>query len=313
MSGDRGGCVHILLSTFNGAAWLPQQLESLCAQTHDNWTLLWRDDGSVDATAAMMAAFAARVGPARCMQLKAPAGHLGVRESFLALLRAAAPSLGTADAVAFADQDDVWLGAKLARGMAALAGVASAVPALVCTRQRLVDATLAPRGLSPTLRRPPGFPAALTQNIATGCTILLNRSAAQLIAASHAPAPTLHDWWSYLMVAAAGGRVLMDATPLVLYRQHGANTVGAPGTMPARALGALRRGPAAFMRTLRAHLAALAAQPELMSAAARQDVARLQAALAGGRLARLAVLRLPGLRRQTALETLTFRLWFLLG
>ncbi|HET9018451.1 MAG TPA: glycosyltransferase [Acetobacteraceae bacterium] len=305
------GRVIVLLSTYNGAAFLPEQLASFQAQTHADWALLWRDDGSTDATVTVMEAFAARTG--RCGRLEAPAGNLGVLRSYLTLLREAVPRLGPADAVAFSDQDDVWLPEKLARGMAALAEVPAEVPALLCTRQRLVDDRLAPLGESPKLRRPPGFPASLAQNIATGCTILLNRAAAALIARSAAPEGTLHDWWSYLLVTAAGGRVLVDAEPQVLYRQHGRNTVGAPRSTLARASGAIRRGPEAFMRLFRAHLAALAAQPDLLAPDARAAVARLLHALEGGRLRRLAALGMPGLVRQTALETLTFRLWFLLG
>lgn len=308
-----GGHVRILLSTYNGSAFLPEQLASFLGQTYADWSLLWRDDGSSDATETIMARFAAQTGDDRCTRLDVPVGHLGVRESFLTLLRAAVPTLGARDVVAFSDQDDVWLPEKLARGMAALAEVPEGVAALVCTRQRLVDAALAPIGESPMLCRPPGFPAALTQNIATGCTILLNRAAARLIAASRAPEAALHDWWSYLVVAASGGRVLVDQSPLVLYRQHGGNAVGAPDTMLGRARSALRRGPGTFMRLVRAHLAALEAQPMLLSEAARADVMRLRAALARGRLARLRALGMPGLRRQTALETWGFRLWFLLG
>jgi len=313
VTGVSGGHVRILLSTYNGAPFLREQLDSFRMQTCDSWSVLWRDDGSTDATEATMAAFAAEVGAGRCRRLAAPAGNLGPRESFLALLRAAAPLLGPLDAVAFADQDDVWLPDKLARGLAALGAEPPERPALVCTRQVLVDAALAPIGESPLWPCVPGFPAALTQNVATGCTILLNRAAAALVADSRAPETTLHDWWSYLVVAASGGHIVADPVPLVLYRQHGANAVGAPESTLARARGALRRGPGAFMRIFRANLAALAAQPALLTEAARADVARLQAALAGGIPARLGALRLPGLRRQTLLETLTFRLWFLLG
>jgi hypothetical protein len=67
------------------------------------------------------------------------------------------------------------------------------------------------------------------------------------------------------------------------------------------------------MRIFRAHVAALSAQPQLLSAASRADLARLALALSGSRLDRMRTLFLPGLYRQTALETLLFRLWFLLG
>jgi hypothetical protein len=305
--------VRILLSTYNGAAYLPDQLASFVAQTHPGWTLLWRDDGSTDATVAIMERFAAEHGPGRCTRLHAPAGNLGASASFLALLRAALPTLGAEDAAAFADQDDVWLPEKLALGLAALAAVPPGRPALACARQVLVDAQLRRFGESPPLRHPPGFPAALAQNVATGCTILLNRAAAALIAGSTPPQPFFHDWWSYLLVAAAGGEVRMDPTPLVLYRQHGANAVGAPASVLRRAHLALRRGSGAFMALFRAHLAALAAHRPALTPAARDGVARLQAALAGGFAPRLRALGMPGLRRQTFLETLTFRLWFLFG
>jgi hypothetical protein len=214
--------------------------------------------------------------------------------------------------VAFADQDDVWLPEKLARGLQALIAVPRDIPALYCARQVLVDATLRRIAESPTIRQRPAFPAALTQNIATGCTLMLNRAAAVLIAASKAPNGTLHDWWSYLVVAAAGGQLLFDPTPVVLYRQHAANMVGAPSSMLQRGVAALRRGPDSFMQVFRHNVAALAAQPELLSPPARAQITTIARALDGGVLRRCGMLRMRGLRRQTWPETMLFRLWFML-
>ena len=56
----------------------------------------------------------------------------------MTLLRAAAAA--DPDVIAFADQDDVWLPDKLARGVGALQGVAG--PGLYCSRQILVDQVL---------------------------------------------------------------------------------------------------------------------------------------------------------------------------
>jgi glycosyltransferase involved in cell wall biosynthesis len=299
----------ILLSTYNGANYLPEQLDSFVAQDHADWTLLWRDDGSDDATVAIMRTFA----PERCVHVAEPVGRLGVLNSYMALLRATVPTLAPPDAAAFADQDDVWLPHKLSRGLAALRAVPADTPALYCARQTLVDAGLRPIGPSPAFTRAPGFPAALTQNIATGCTILLNRAAATLVAGSQPPADTLHDWWSYLLVAAAGGRVIADDTPALLYRQHGGNVVGARRSHLRRALAAIRRGPAPFMADLRRHLDSLAAHAAVLTPVARHDVEYLRAALAGGPLPRLRALRLPGLRRQGRREGLLFSLWFLIG
>jgi Glycosyl transferase family 2 len=299
----------ILLSVFNGERFLPAQLESLLAQTHRSWRLYWRDDGSADASAELLRAFAKGPAAGRVVEVRSPAGRLGVTLSFLTLL-AAAP-LG--DIIAYADQDDVWLPEKLARGVAALTGAPADTPTLYCARQTLVDANLAQIGLSFRLDRPPGFPAALTQNIATGCTAMLNRSAAALIARSHPPPTTLHDCWSYLVVAAAGGRIIADSEPSVLYRQHGGNVVGARDTLLKRACCALWRGPRPFMRVLRQHVAALAAEPDLLSPEAAGALAVIAEALSMPAWRRLQALRLAGFCRQTPLETALFRLWFLLG
>ena len=297
----------ILLSTYNGALFLDAQLHSIVQQQGVDWLLYWRDDGSSDRSLAMMLAFAAGPGAGRCRQVDVP-GHLGAIGSFMALLRHAAPS---GMPVAFADQDDVWLPHKLARGLAALAP--AQVPTLYCSRQVLVDSALVRLRESARLSRPPCFASALAQNIATGCTVMLNPQAADLVADSVPPGNSLHDWWSYLVVTASGGRVIADPAATVLYRQHGRNLVGAPRFWLQRATAAVRRGPAMFMGVMRSHVAALLSQPGLLSPESSATLGAIDRALAGGPATRLAALRLPGLLRQTWLETLLFRWWFLTG
>lgn len=301
--------VAILLSTHNGERFLPQQLASLEGQTYRNWRLYWRDDASSDGTSRLVDDFIARLGPCRSVVLPCE-GRVRASESFLRLLRAACAD--GSDVFAFADQDDVWLPEKLALGVAALADAPAGTPALYSARRVLVDAKLNHVALSPIVHEPTGFPAALTQNLATGCTLMLNREAAELVGASRAPAGTLHDWWCYLLVAAAGGRLIFDTVPVVLYRQHDGNMVGAPATWLRRGIAALRRGPEAFMTILRQNVAALMDQPHLLSASAREQVATIARALDGGALQRLSALRMRGLARQTWPETMLFRLWFML-
>ena len=214
--------IAILLSTWNGATFLPEQLASFLRLSGPEWRLYWRDDGSDDRSADIVRAFADGPGAGLVIERNDNRGRVGITASFLTLLRLAPEGA----VVAFADQDDVWLPEKLARGVDALGRVQNGTPALYCARQSLVNATLRPIKLSATISEPPGFPQALTQNIATGCTVMLNPDAVRLIAASREPPATLHDWWAYLVVTAAGGRVLIDDEPTVLYRQHGGNAVG---------------------------------------------------------------------------------------
>lgn len=298
-----------MLSTFEGERFLTPQLHSLLSQTHRDWVLYWRDDGSHDRTRSLMRAFLSRLGAGRSVILDDNA-RLGTTESFMRLLRRAYSDGNPV--LAFADQDDVWLPEKLARGMAALDAVPPEVPALYFARQVLVDAGLRRIALSFSPGRAPEFPASLTQNLATGCTVLMNRTAMGLVARSEVPHGSLHDWWSYIVVSARGGRVLADNEPTVLYRQHDSNLVGAPHGLWRRAVAALRRGPGPYMGLLRGYVAALAAQPDLLNPPARAQIARIAWALEGGLVRRLLVLRMPAFRRQTWPETLLFRMWFLL-
>ena len=296
----------ILLSTWNGGRYLVEQLRSYENQTHRDWTLRWRDDGSTDGTRSILTSFD------RGRPLADDGRALGAARSFTRLLRAHVAE-NIDGPIAFSDQDDVWLANKLARGVAALGTVPDDTPALYCARQRLVDHALRPIGLSPEIRRVPGFPDALTQNIATGCTVMLNPAAQRLAARHEPPDGTLHDWWAYLLVAAAGGVVIADPEPTILYRQHGRNAVGAPESAPRRAIAAVRRGPGRFMALFRHNVAALSALADLASPEARTLLPELRATLAATPLARLRFLRKHPLRRQTRGETALFRLWFILA
>ena len=65
--------IAILMGCRDGARFLPEQLASIAAQSHRRWRLFASDDGSTDATRAILADFAAahpgqveiREGPAR--------------------------------------------------------------------------------------------------------------------------------------------------------------------------------------------------------------------------------------------------------
>jgi hypothetical protein len=104
------------------------------------------------------------------------------------------------------------------------------VPCLVHSDLRVVDAQLATlaesmaafNGLSVHAS---GLCAQLVSNTLTGCTALMN---AELVRQAM-PIPTeaiMHDWWLSLVASAMGQRAYTEER-LLLYRQHGTNTVGA--------------------------------------------------------------------------------------
>ncbi|MFW7269421.1 glycosyltransferase [Gluconacetobacter sp. Hr-1-5] len=308
--------VCILLSIHNGATFLDAQLQSLGQQTHAAWRLVWRDDGSTDDSVRIMQRFAGNLPAGRCVQVSRSVERLGIAGSFGMLL----DHVPDGHLAAFCDQDDVWFPDKLERAVQALSPFhRTDKPALYCSRQMLTDSALARLGLSPALPPEPVFSMALTQNIATGCTVMLSPAAIRLVRATMPPpAGTLHDWWSYLLVSGAGGHVVTDSQATLYYRQHQSNAVGAPAHFATRALAALRRGPALFMSTFRANVTQLLRHADLLTEPAVTRLAKLREALdipgPAGCLARCRLLqRMPEMRRSTRAEQMIFRLWFVLG
>lgn len=226
--------VTILMAVYNGADHLEEQLESFTAQVHTDWHLLASDDASTDGSRAIVEQFAGTADRTTCLIGPAQGGT----ENFMSLIRAM-PAHAPADSwVTFSDQDDVWLPDRLHRGITALQKVPDQQPALYCSRTWITDATLGGRRLSVPRPKPLGFCNALVQNVASGNTILLNAAAARLVqeAAQETVCPVVHDWWIYQLVSGAGGVLVHDDTPSLLYRQHEVNQIGANDTLRAKLL-----------------------------------------------------------------------------
>jgi glycosyltransferase involved in cell wall biosynthesis len=214
--------VAILLCTFNGARFLPVQLSSFADQSFTNWRLFVSDDGSSDETLAIISRHKDRLGTAPVGIRSGP--RQGFVRNFLSLM--CDPSI-TSDYFAYSDQDDIWEPYKLSRAVEWLQTVRSDLPALYCSRTRLIDEDGRPCGFSPLFSRKPDFRNALVQSVAGGNTMVFNEAARRLLAGrgSDVQVP-LHDWWTYLLITAAGGEVHYDPQPSVQHRGHSRNVVG---------------------------------------------------------------------------------------
>ena len=209
----------VLLSTFNGAKFLQQQLDSLVIQEDVDVQVFARDDGSTDNTEEILGRYAVY-----WPQLAHSAGgrNLGPAGSFLDLLFNAPD---TYDFYAFCGQDDVWLSTKLARACRRLTEAATDRPGLYCSSVMCVDETLRPLGRR-SIGGDASFQHLLFENIAYGTTVVLNAQARILIASRRPEAGVImHDWWCALC-ASAFGMIVRDDQANVLYRQHGANVLG---------------------------------------------------------------------------------------
>jgi Glycosyltransferases involved in cell wall biogenesis len=220
--------VEIVAPLFNGERFLDAFLSSLHAQTHADWRLWLRDDGSTDGTVAIARA-AAATDP-RIQLLPSDGQRLGASGGFGWLLEHVPPE---SRYVMCADQDDVWLPHKIARTLAAMTAAEAAArgPVLIHTDLTVVDEALHVvhssfwqyAGVDP---EPVSLRRLIVENVATGATVMLNRELRDL--AGPLPAEAVyHDWW-LACVAGAFGRLVPVRESTVLYRQHDANVVGAP-------------------------------------------------------------------------------------
>lgn len=214
--------VAILLCTYNGARFLAEQLDSLEAQTHQNWVVIASDDGSTDQTLEIMQHY----------QGKWPAGKLTIRsgpqkgfcQNFLSL--ACDPEI-KANYYAFCDQDDVWMAEKLSVALNNIIfNQDSELPYMYCGRTNYVTENLKPRGMSPLFVFPPSFRNALVQSIAGGNTMVFNFAAKNLIEKMGIVDVQSHDWWIYQLITGVDGKVFYDRVPYLLYRQHEFAMVG---------------------------------------------------------------------------------------
>jgi glycosyltransferase involved in cell wall biosynthesis len=254
--------VHILMATCQGEAYLEQQLKSIEDQSYGQWVLHFSDDGSSDQTLNILKAFKARieqggqpnprehliqdgVEPApmnavadsnlqqrRVYLYEGP--RKGSTENFMHLVRLIAKEerLSSGDLLAFADQDDVWLDAKLARAVEWHLNARrqdeklNEPPMLYAGKPYLVDEGLRVLGLSKTPIGPLSFNAALVENVLSGNTMVMNKVLVELLALVQISHSVWHDWSAYLVATACSGVLYFDEEPGVYYRQHGKNVIG---------------------------------------------------------------------------------------
>ena len=205
--------VAILLCTFHGQRYLAEQLDSFATQTHKNWEVWASDDGSKDNTHSILMAYKAQ-WPAGRLSI-----HFGPAEGFAAnFLSLTCRASVEADFYAYSDQDDVWEADKLSRALHWLTAVPPSIPALYCSRTRLVDAENNEIGVSPLFTKAPGFANALIQNIGGGNTMVFNNAARNLLReAGENKSVITRDWWAYVVVT------FYHSKPTLRYRQHGGN------------------------------------------------------------------------------------------
>jgi glycosyltransferase involved in cell wall biosynthesis len=217
----------VAIVTFNGLKYLPQQLESITSQSRQLVHIVISDDRSTDGTWDYLQTWAASSPiPVTLLRNEKQLGLSGNVEQAIKSVEA--------DLIFTSDQDDVWVADKV-KTVAAIFESDAQIQ-LVHTDAILVDADgidLGTRlfsalelshGELETIRSGNAFQLYCRRNVVTGATTAFRRS---LLDIALPLSPTfVHDAWLAFLASATGKVHLLEA-PLIAYRQHGSNLIGA--------------------------------------------------------------------------------------
>lgn len=219
------GTIAILMATYNGGKYLHKQIDSILAQTSQDWHLYIHDDGSKDDTLAVIHEYVEKHAD-RITQLNYPSQG-GACRNFLSMLRTV-----EAPYYMFCDQDDVWHREKVAhsyRKIKDIEATHAGLPLMVHCNLQIVDEDL--KVIHPSFwdicQLHPEIYHTLSHRVSSiipGCTIIMNHQVKDIV--GDASKAIMHDYWLTVRTLAAGGRVEPLDEALMDYRQHSDNAVG---------------------------------------------------------------------------------------
>lgn len=222
--------LSVAMCTYNGADFLSAQLASIAEQTRPPDELIICDDASTDATRTLIESFART--SRFPVSLFFSDENVGSVKNFERAI-----GLCTGDVIALSDQDDVWRKEKLE--VIAAAFEANSKVGLVFSDAELVNEDLKPLGQR--IWNAVGFDAHKQKLIrdgrsldvlingwtVTGATMAFRSEYVKLAL----PIPTniamIHDGWIALTIAAVADVIFIEQ-PLIQYRQHERQQIGAP-------------------------------------------------------------------------------------
>lgn len=208
------------MSTYNGEKYIKEQLDSLINQDLRPFKILIRDDGSADETINILEDYASNYSFIEYYY----ENNLGPAKSFFDLIN----RCEEADYYALCDQDDVWFKDKLSTAVAMLEKQNKGIPLLYAGRFILTDENLKPlKSDISELYSFTDFAHALIYHTAPGCTFVFNDEARKQIVKYDVNREyiVIHDAIIHKVVTMFG-KMILDETPHMYYRQHRGNAIG---------------------------------------------------------------------------------------
>ncbi len=202
--------VSVIIPTYNSAQYVVEAVESVLAQTYQDFEILVIDDGSTDETAQMMRRY------------QTPVRYIHQQKGGVAVARNRGIQESQGRYVAFLDADDTWLPHKLERQIEALR---QQPHDQVCySAFTIVDSDLNLISLSQGQRRGSTLEDLLTRGNVIGsiCTVVCERTLFDLVGGFDPVLSQCADWDMWVRLAAQTEFLYVDE-PLVTYRQHDAS------------------------------------------------------------------------------------------
>jgi glycosyltransferase involved in cell wall biosynthesis len=212
MSAGASFAVSVVMATYNGARFLPTQLESIVSCLRDGDELIVVDDGSSDETLQILEASR---WPGLVV-VRNPV-NLGVKKAFEVGLRRA-----TKEVVFLSDQDDVWMPGK--RDAFVQKFVEDPECVLVISDAVIINAdgrVVGSSFMSTLGGFRPGVLDNVVRNRFIGCAMALRLSCAMRALPIPHGAP-MHDSWLGI-VAGLSGKIRYIDRPYLMYRRHTGN------------------------------------------------------------------------------------------
>ncbi len=218
--------IAILLATHNSEEYLCHQLDSLFKQTYNNFSLIISDDSSSDTTLSLIDEY--MKNHKNISLIKSDEPLKSAQANFWFLLKNAPQC----DYYMFCDHDDIWEETKIELTLEKMLEIEDpSRPALVHSDLYVVDkaVNILSSSMFSMQKLPKEQPlqSALIQNNVTGCTVMINSSLRSLaLKKENTENMLMHDWYLSILSLATGTVGFVDK-PLIYYRQHGNNEVGA--------------------------------------------------------------------------------------
>lgn len=218
--------IDILLPTYNGAKFLKPLIDSILNQTYKDIRFIVRDDGSKDSTREIIKSYKSQY-PDKFVLVEDNLGNQGTSGCNNILIKHV-----TSEYFMYCDQDDIWETSKIEESLVEMNRQERknpGKPILICTDAKCIDEN--DNVTAPSFYKSQKFQDVtgsyhkmLALNIVQGSTALMNKKVLKVM--PFIPKDLFHDWWTAVIVSKYGV-VSYIHKPLLRYRQHSSNVVGA--------------------------------------------------------------------------------------